>query len=222
MGLLLHTCVLTRRPTAGDSEGAYHAVDAGIRRPPSTVLYESSFAQTRTELPKHVEKNHSGSNHQEQPKPIVRPCWLFLVVSPDYWFADTLKQSLCSDHKRRFLRECNWFDIAASLVILILLDVLESLALLGGAVLVAAKSFLGAHADVRQPKPGCPLGSVIHHNEGEGAPTWRRPRAVGWARHIESHYETRVRGRLGGHCKCCRLLSAVAWATSIGATPECN
>lgn len=106
------------------------------------VLYESSFTPTPAGPPKHAQKSHIGSNHQEQLKPIGRPGWLFLVVSPSYWFADTFKQSLCSDRKRRFLQECNWFNIAASLVILILLDVLDCLGLLGGALLVTAKSLL--------------------------------------------------------------------------------
>lgn len=97
------------------------------------VLYESSFTPTPAGLPKHAQKSHIGSNHQEQLKPIGRPGWLFLVVSPSYWFADTFKQSLCSDRKGRFLQECNWLNIAATLVILILLDVLDSLGLLGGA-----------------------------------------------------------------------------------------
>jgi|GEM_PF-6230509 len=103
-------------------------------------LHASSLQQTRTRLPKDVQKSHIGSSHQERRERTAG--WLFLVASPDYWFADTFKRRLCPEQRRRFLQECNWLNIAASLVILILLDVLDSLGLLGGALLVTAKSFL--------------------------------------------------------------------------------
>lgn len=106
-------------------------------------LCASSLRQTRTRLPKDVQKSHIGSGHQERQERIAG--WLFLVASPDYWLADTFKRCLCPEQRRRFLQEYNWLNIAASLVILMGLDLLDSWALLGGAVLVIVKSFLVYH-----------------------------------------------------------------------------